>query len=117
MKTAAAVCLFFFCIPAQADPVEIEDPYVVEYLRAVHGALGEVSRAITACVKEGGNRTSCLCRHEALVLEFHAAVRQLLNAHPDVAGYSTVNWKESNGRTIAQNIEAMVRHMENPPDC
>jgi len=102
---------------AYAEPTEIDDPDTLKYLRNVHDALGTVSTAITACADNGGDPKDCMCKHEDLILEFQASVAALLKAHPEVANFATVNYPDTNGGTIAQNIPALIRRAENPPDC
>ena len=117
MKLATVICLALSCVVANAEPTDIDDPDTLTYLRAVHETLGKASREITACAEGGGDRRECLCKHEGLVLEFHAAVNALLKAHPEVRAYSTVNFRDTNGGTIAQNIPALIRQAETPPEC
>lgn len=117
MKFRAILCLTLICAGAYASPTDINDPDTLKYLRAVHDALGTASRTITACANEGGGRQECVCKHQDLVLNFHAAVKALLEKHPEVTEYGTVNFRDTDGGTIAQNIPAMIRQAENPPNC
>ena len=117
MKIAAIVCLALTSAIAHADVTDVDDPDTLTHLRAVHDALGTASRAITACTSHGGDRRECVCKHQDLVLKFHAAVNVLLKEHPEVAEYGTVNFRATDGSTVAQNIPAMIRQVENPPEC
>ena len=117
MRFAAIVCLALIGADALADVTDVDDPDTLTHLRAVHDALGTASRAISACAKHGGDRRECVCKHHDLVLEFHAAVKVLMEHHPEVSEYGTVNFMGTDGSTVAQNIPAMIRQVENPPDC
>lgn len=117
MRIAAVVCLALFCVSSNAEPTDIEDPDTLKYLQDVHDTLGVASRAITACADGGGNRRACVCQHKDLVQQFHAAIKALLQAHPEVRNYSTVNYRGTDGGTIAQNIPALIRQADNPPNC
>ena len=117
MKLGAILCLILIGAGAYANSTDVDDPDTLKYLRAVHEALGTASRAITACANEGGDRQECVCIHQDLVLDFHAAIRALLREHPEVAEYGTINFRDSDGGTVAQNIPAMIRQAENPPNC
>ena len=117
MNFRAIVCLTLISTFAHADPIDIDDPQALTHLRAIHETLGTASQAITACAIDGGDRQECVCKHQDLVLKFHAAIKTLLQEHPEFADYGTVNFTEADGGTIAQNIAAMIRQMENPPEC
>ena len=117
MRLATAVCLALICTGVQADAIDIYDSETIESLRKVHNALRAVSRAVTACANDGGDRQTCVCMHENLVSEFHDTVKTLLREHPEISEYGTVNFKSEDGGTIAQNIPAMIRQVENQPDC
>ena len=117
MKFGAILCLALISAVAHADSTDVDDPGTLTYLRAVHDALGTASRAITACANDGGDRQECVCKHQDLVLEFHAAIKVLLKEHPEVAEYGTVNFRDTDGGTIAQNIPALIRQAENLPNC
>ena len=117
MRITTILCLALIGAIAHADATEISDPDTVTYLRAVHNALGTASQAISACASDGGDRQECLCKYEDLVSSFHATVTKLLREHPEVAEYATVNFRDESGGTIAQNIPAMIRQVENPPVC
>ena len=117
MRFVAAICLALICVSSYAGPTDIDDPDTLKYLRDVHDTLGAASRAITACANGGGERRACACEHKDLVEQFHMAIDALLKAHPEVRNYSTVNYRGADGGTIAQNIPALIRQAENPPNC
>lgn len=82
MKLGAIICLALVIAVAHPVPTDVDDPGTLTYLRGVHEALGTASRAISACANDGCDRRECICEHQDLVLEFHAAVKVLLTEHP-----------------------------------
>lgn len=117
MKLCLALCTVILATAAQADVTDIDDPATVAQLRAIHQALGNASRAITVCVNDGGDRGECLCGNQDLVRMFHTAVKELVSKHPEITALNTVSFRDTDGDTISQNIPAIVRQAESPPNC
>ena len=117
MRLPIIICAVFAFGTAYAGPTEINDPDTLEYLHKVHNTLGIVSQAVTACADNGADPKDCMCEHEDLILEFQAAVTALLKAHPEISNFATVNYRDTNGGTIAQNIPALIRRAEISPNC